>query len=65
MKDLEDDAIRAQAVIAKAQELQNDESQHSTPSQNGQTNVSRSRRDTCDGAVCLPGIPLVVSYQYS
>lgn len=42
MKDLEDDAIRAQAVIAKAQELQNDDSASTrTPSnQNGETGVS-------------------------
>ena len=40
MKDLEDDAIRAQAVIAKSQELQNDDSR--TPSsQNGETRVGR------------------------
>ncbi|XP_052763197.1 protein scribble homolog isoform X7 [Mya arenaria] len=39
MKDLEDDAIRAQAVIAKAQELQNDSSK-STTNQNGESNAS-------------------------
>lgn len=41
MKDLEDDAIRAQAVIAKAQELQNDDGAGSrtTSSQNGETGV--------------------------
>lgn len=41
MKDLEDDAIRAQAVIAKAQELQNDDSKSTkaASNQNGETEV--------------------------
>jgi hypothetical protein len=42
MKDLEDDAIRAQAVIAKAQELQNDDSKSSSKAatnQNGDSEV--------------------------
>lgn len=40
MKDLEDDAIRAQAVIAKAQELQND----AAANQNGEAHVSDQGR---------------------
>ena len=39
MKELEDDAIRAQAVIAKAQEMQKDEKNKAASSQNGEPEV--------------------------
>ena len=46
MKDLEDDAIRAQAVIVKAQEMQNEETKqaadtdgHTANTQNGDAEV--------------------------
>jgi len=44
MKDLEDDAIRAQAVIAKAQEMQNDERNKAASSQNGEPEVEVTKR---------------------
>ncbi|XP_053382330.1 protein scribble homolog isoform X4 [Mercenaria mercenaria] len=46
MKDLEDDAIRAQAVIAKAQELQNDDgkSTKAASNQNGESEVEVTKR---------------------
>ena len=41
MKELEDDAIRAQAVIVKAQEMQNEAADsRTTNSQNGEPEVS-------------------------
>ncbi|XP_060556221.1 protein scribble homolog [Ruditapes philippinarum] len=43
MKDLEDDAIRAQAVIAKAQELQNDDSKSSSKAATNQNGDSEAQ----------------------
>ena len=45
MKDLEDDAIRAQAVIVKAQELQKDENKAAN-NQNGEPEVGRQSNRT-------------------
>lgn len=48
MKDLEDDAIRAQAVIAKAQELKNDDTRAAS-NQNGDSGVG-----VCFGGKIFP-----------
>ena len=46
MKELEDDAIRAQAVIVKAQEMQNEAADsRTTNSQNGEPEVSSPVED--------------------
>lgn len=55
MKDLEDDAIRAQAVIAKAQELKNDDTRAAS-NQNGDSGVG-----VCFGGKIFPPFFLFAS----